>query len=164
MHQQLMMEYSDDVDRRSMGLYGLQEMMKGGNGIIDSNHHNNIKGKLIGLSNINYNENTYDRSNNEIYESGIDRRIVTSSFVKELPEIVSNSRVRSKNKISNASTRYATPFNENLLRNPIESNNQVMPNSSVDYTVHINNNLKTETNIENNKDKSISKTNDKKSM
>jgi len=54
-----------------------------------------------------------------------DRKVVTGSFVKELPQIVTNSRIKSKNKISNATTRYATPFSEYLLKNPNESNDQI---------------------------------------
>jgi len=39
MHQQLIIDYSDDVDRRSMGLYGVQEIMKGENKGIGFNNY-----------------------------------------------------------------------------------------------------------------------------
>lgn len=52
MHQQLIIDYSDDVDRRSMGLYGVQEIMKGEN-------------KGIGLNNYVQYSNSINQNSNE---------------------------------------------------------------------------------------------------
>lgn len=38
MHQQLIIDYSDDVDRRTMGLYGVHELIKGENINIGNNN------------------------------------------------------------------------------------------------------------------------------
>lgn len=100
--------------------------------------------------------------NTECNENNIDKKNVTSSYVNELPNIINNSRIKSKIKIANASTRYATPFSEYLLKDPNDSNEQIL--QSKDYTIHLNNNLKTQQNAENNKEKLNKSMNDKKSL